>query len=68
MSDHIHTWGDGRGPRDVYLDGVQIKRVMSADPTHGIVRVYHHPIRVCPRRETARTYKRRGRVEVIPRD
>jgi hypothetical protein len=51
----------------VYLDGVLIKHVMSADPTYGIVRVYHHPIRVCPRRETARTYKRRGRVEVIPR-
>lgn len=67
MADHIHTPHDGRGLRDVYLNGVKLKRVVYADTKRGIVRMHHDPIKVCRRREVARTYKRRGIVKVVLR-
>lgn len=42
----IHTPDDGRGPRDVYLNGQLIHRVMYADTKRGIVRCVHAPPRV----------------------
>jgi hypothetical protein len=67
MADHIHTPKDGRGRRDVYLDGVQIKRVTYADTRCGVVRIMYDPLKLCLRRERARTFKRRGRVVVVSR-
>ena len=62
----VHTPNDGRGTRRVLLDGVEQDRVVFADTERGIVRMCHAPFKVCPRRLVARTYKRRGKVEVLP--
>lgn len=35
-----HTWNDGRGLRDVYVDGVKIKNCMEADTAEGWVRIH----------------------------
>lgn len=40
MTDHIHTPDDGRGLRDVFLDGKLIRGCFYADTKNGIVRAY----------------------------
>ena len=61
----VHTPLDGRGMRAVYLDGRRVDRVIYADTRAGFIRLHHDPIRVCPRREVIRSYKRRGDVRVV---
>lgn len=64
----IHTPGDGRGLRDVLLDGKPIKHVVYADTEKGKVRVAWYPYRINKRRQMIRHYTMRGHVEVIPRN
>lgn len=66
--DWIHTPDDGRGIRDVYLDGQLLHRVAFADTRHGIVRVYDDPVRVDPlRRDRLACTRLRGVVRVVAR-
>lgn len=66
QAEHIHTPNDGRGMRQVFLDGKPIDRVAYADTRRGIVRCYHDPIRVSRWRKRALTYTLHGTVEVKP--
>lgn len=59
----IHTPNDGRGKREVYLDGIKVMNVVYADTLKGIVRVTVKPLRLKPNGEPLqRTY--RGKVVV----
>ena len=44
--EHIHTPGDGRGSRQVYIDGVLCSRVDKADTQTGTVEVVTNPVTV----------------------
>lgn len=63
---HIHLPDDGRGPRQVYIDGQAVKRVIYADTRKGFVRIHHDPIRFNRKREVTRSFKRLGVVTVDP--
>ena len=63
---HIHMPNDGRGPRNVYVNGKLMKRVVYADTRRGIVRYVDEPARIHKRRETVIERTRRGKVEVKP--
>lgn len=43
---HIHTPGDGRGPRNVFVNGNKIGKVFYADTEKGLVKFYPQPVRV----------------------
>ena len=60
----VHRPEDGRGCREVYLDGEMAHPAIMADTRNGVVRCYYVPYRVNHRRNMVRTYKRRGHVEV----
>ena len=61
---HIHTAGDGRGPRDVFLNGKLIDRVMYADTRAGFVRVVGNPVKLDKWKKRVLTRTLRGVVEV----
>ena len=61
----VHSCDDGRGLRDVFVDGLKIDRVMYADTKRGIVRVTHSPIRLDKHRKRVLTKTLRGHVEVF---
>ena len=61
---HIHTTGDGRGPRDVFLNGKLIDRVMYADTSAGFVRVVGNPVKLDKWKKRVLTRTLRGVVEV----
>lgn len=61
---HIHTAYDGRGPRDVFLNGKLIDRVMYADTRTGIVRVVSNPLKLDRWKKRILTRTLRGTVEV----
>ena len=63
----IHTPDDGRGGRDVYLDGTMIERVVYADTRRGFVRMHHEPMRVSRRRDCVITKEAYGEVKVVQR-
>ena len=66
MAEHIHTWHDGRGPRDVFVNGNRIDSVVWADTQAGVVIYVPQPSRIHRRlRDCVFTRKLRGRVEVI---
>lgn len=44
--EHIHTPGDGRGSRQIYIDGVLCSRVVKADTQAGTVEVVTNPVTV----------------------
>lgn len=44
--DHIHTLEDGRGLRDVFVDGVKIPRATYADEKKGKVVLIVDPIKI----------------------
>lgn len=67
-SKHVHTFKDGRGARDVFLNGNKLDRVMYADTKRGIVRCVHDPIRLDKRRKRVLTFTLRGKVEVPLQD
>ena len=62
----VHTVDDGRGRRDVYLDGVMVRSCIYANERKGKVRVYDQPFRLhrwCKRVITRTLY---GHVRVVP--
>lgn len=65
MAEHIHTPHDGRGRRDVYVNGNKTEFVLWADTRAGVVVYAPHPLRVHRRlRDQVYTRKLRGKVEV----
>lgn len=65
--DHIHMVGDGRGQRDVYLNGKPLKNVVYANTRTGEVRVYDDPPKVHKHGKRMIVRTRRGMVEVVAR-
>ena len=63
-TDHIHTPEDGRGPREVFVDGKLVYRVFFADTRRGIVRAYLYPLRLDKWRKRVLSKTMRGFVEV----
>ena len=62
---YVHTPYDGRGTRDVFLNGNKIDRVIYADEKRGIVRVVGNPIRIDKWHKRVLWRTLRGRVEVV---
>lgn len=63
----IHTLDDGRGPRDVYLNGEKIEGVIYADTERGIVKQMDKPIRLDSKKRLV-SHVLRGEVKVVPSD
>lgn len=63
-ADHIHTPKDGRGLRDVFVDGKLVERVFFADTRLGIVRAYRYPLRLDKWRKRVLSETLHGVVEV----
>ena len=64
MKDHIHTVGDGRGLRQVTLNGEIVRHCVYVDTRRGVVISHRHPISVDRRLGCVRTIRRKGRVSV----
>jgi hypothetical protein len=62
----VHTPGDGRGWRRVYLDGKPISHVMLADERRGYVVCAMDPVRLDKHRKRVLTCIERGNVVVEP--
>lgn len=64
MAEHIHTPHDGRGLRDVFVNGNRIDHVVWADTRKGVVWFMPAPVRVT---RAGEVYARRlrGQVEVV---
>ena len=60
---HIHFPGDGRGLRDVFVDGELVQDVVFADTRRGTVKVFKRPLQVDERGRIVRE-TRYGVVEV----
>lgn len=67
LPDHIHMVGDGRGQRDVFLNGKPLKSAIYANTRTGKVRVHDDPPKVHKygKRLIVRTLG--GMVEVVAR-
>lgn len=65
MSEHIHTIDDGRGARDVFVNGNKVELAVYADTKKGIVRFRPHPARVAKNGQEFYTRGLRGKVEVV---
>ncbi|MFA4294426.1 hypothetical protein P2B08_17705 [Xanthomonas perforans] len=63
---HIHTPDDGRGRRQVLVDGRPVKRVVYADTRRGLVRYHNDPPKVHKHGKRFIEKTRRGTVEVLP--
>lgn len=61
---HIHTPGDGRGRRDVFVDGKKINRVTYADTNLGVVHMHSDPLRLNRDKSDVVCEVLRGVVEV----
>lgn len=66
-NEHIHTPRDGRGRRDVFLNGEKIDLVIYADTKRGIVRVVGNTIRLDKHHKRVLSKTLRGNVEVVQR-
>lgn len=64
MRDHIHIAGDGRGPREVLLNGKPLANVVYADTRNGVVRHHDQPPKVHKHKKRLIERTRRGLVEV----
>ncbi len=64
---HIHTPEDGRGVRDVFLNGKLLERVTYADTRRGIVRVVGNPIKLDKWKKRVLWRTLRGTVVVVPK-
>ena len=62
---HAHTAGDGRGPRDAYLNGKLIEHVLYADERKGVVRVAVWPYRLDKYRKRILVRTLHGTVKVV---
>lgn len=63
-ADHIHHPRDGRGPRDVFVDGKLVERAFFADTRRGIVRAFRSTAVIDKRRKRLLYETLRGVVEV----
>lgn len=45
---HVHTWDDGRGPRRVFVDNVELVDVTYADSVLGIAVMAAQPVQLLP--------------------
>jgi hypothetical protein len=64
---HIHRPDDGRGPRDVFVNGKLMARVTYADTRRGVVRYHDMPLRLDKHGKRIIERTRRGKVEVGPK-
>ena len=62
---HIHTPHDGRGNRDVFLNGKKIDHVIFADERRGIVRAFRYPLRLDKYKKRVLSQTFRGSVVVV---
>ena len=67
MVDHIHTPGDGRGQRDVFVNGNRIDNVVWADARGGVVWFCPAPMRLAKGKDIPYARRLRGAVEVVSR-
>lgn len=64
---HIHTPLDGRGLRDVTLNGKRVRGVVFADTRKGKIVMHDDPVRIHKHRKRAIVRTRYGVVEVVMR-
>jgi hypothetical protein len=64
---HIHTPKDGRGQRNVFVNGRLVKQVFYADTKRGIVRAYKLPLRLDKWGKRVLSETQHGVVEVCPK-
>ncbi len=64
---HIHTPDDGRGTRDVFVNGKPVECVIFADTKRGLVRAALQPLRLHKHRKRILTYTLHGEVVVKPK-
>lgn len=62
----VHTPGDGRGRRRVFVDGVEVRHVVFADVENGVIRYHDSPPVIDRSGESIVEHEMRGRVEVVP--
>lgn len=65
--DHIHTPDDGRGLRDVWVDGKKIDKPFFADTRRGIVDYYVSPTKLHKYGKRLITKRIHGEVVVKPK-
>lgn len=65
--DHVHTVDDGRGARDVYLDGFKVNHVTFADTQLGLVVAYCEPVEIIPGTDCIDSHYAWGDVRVEPK-
>lgn len=64
---HIHAWDDGRGLRDVFLNGAPADKCIFADTKKGKVVCYHPDLKLDKRKKRILTKTLYGKVEVKPK-
>lgn len=65
MNDHIHTPGDGRGRRRVFMNGNEVDHIIWADTKRGVLIYSLQPFRLHKnRRDEFYSRKLRGAVTV----
>ena len=62
---NIHVPGDGKGARDIYVDGELVKRVVYANVDRGIVRYHDDPPERAASGDCFVERTRYGKVEVV---
>ena len=65
--EHVHTVDDGRGAREVYLDGVKVQDAFFADTQLGLVVAYCEPVEIIPGTDCIDSYHACGEVRVEPK-
>jgi hypothetical protein len=66
--EHIHTPDDGRGNRDVFLNGRLMKQCFYVDERNGIVRYHPEPLKLDKHKKRVLSRTVRGDVTVVFRD
>jgi len=61
---HIHTPDDGRGVRDVFVDGKILDRCFFADTKKGVARAYRYPYKLHKHKKRALTKTYHGKITI----
>lgn len=64
---HVHTVDDGRGAREVYLDGVKVQDAFFADIQLGLIITCYDPLEIIPGTDRIDSYHAWGEVRVEPK-